>query len=127
MALAQTITIRRATRANRLRQVRAETRVDEQLRIEHAGDLIAGYTEADKVSDQRFIRAARALHSLLNSEEQRNALYILIAEWERDEATEERIVAEQGDHNHTMLALHRAATPMFVDGQFVYDGEEAGA
>lgn len=125
MALTQAI--QRAHRDSRLRQIRAELRMDEQLRIEHAGDLIAGYVDTDKKADERFIRAARHLHKLLDTDEQRNALYILIAEWERDERDEERIVGQQGEHNDTMLALHKKATPMFVDGAWTPGGEDGAA
>lgn len=127
MALTQAIEKARHSRVTRLRQVRAEIRLDEQLRIEKAGDLIAGYVEADKVGDERFVNLARDLHSILTDQDQREALYRLVAEWNRDEAAEDRSLSGMGDHNALMHAKHRQATPLFVDGSWIPGGSDGVA
>ena len=127
MALTQAIEQARASRPNRLRQVRAEVRLDEQIRIEQAGDLIAGYIDADSVGDQRFVAIARELHETLTTQEQRDALYRLVAEWTRDEEHEERTLSRMGDHNQLMHAKHRQATPLFVDGSWIPGGSDGVA
>lgn len=127
MALTQAIEQARASRPNRLRQVRAEVRMDEQIRIEHAGDLIAGYVEADKVADEKFVAIARELHTVLTDQEQRDILYRLVAEWNRDEDAEDRWHGRMSDHNQVMAAKHRQATPLFVDGSWIPGGSDGVA
>lgn len=127
MALTQAIEKARHTRVTRLRQVRAEVRLDEQLRIEKAGDLIAGYIDADRVGDERFVTFARELHSILSTQDQREALYRLVAEHNRDEDIEDRALGQMGDHNAVMHAKHKQATPLFVDGSWIPGGSDGVA
>lgn len=111
-----------ARHSNRVRQLAAELAADQKIRLDHAGDLIAGYVESDKVTDEQFVTAARNLHRLLETEEQRTALYILVATWQKEEAQEERSVGAMSDHNIVMVAAHRRATPVWVDGSWVPGG-----
>lgn len=110
------------SRERRLRQLRAELAVDQKLRLDFAANLIDGYIESDRVTDDAFVKAARDLHRLLDTDQQRTALYVLIATWKRDEDNEDRSVGQMGNHNRVMVDAHRRATPVWVDGSWTPGG-----
>lgn len=109
--------IGRATRATRRHQRLAELRMDEQLLLEVArAQLVEEWSAADTLGDDRFVRLARAHYATLTTDEQRDTMAALFAEWSRDEAHEERILTNARDTNLQSLRTHHRNTPIFVDG-----------
>ena len=127
MALAFQTRTGRAARVESLGLKRAEARIDEQIAIERAGELIGDYGQIDRIGDLKFQRAAKALYALLTTAEQTMAMHRLVATWVDDEEQEERLVREQRCHNDAHLEMFRENTPLFVDGAWIPDGDGAAA
>jgi hypothetical protein len=120
MALSRAI--QRATRQNRRRQTIAERRMDEQLLLEVArAQLTEEWSAMDVLGDDRFQRVARDLYATLTTEQQRDALTKLYAEWSRDEAQEERILTNARATNLRTIVTFRRNTPVFVEGAVIAD------
>ena len=96
--------------------------MDEQLLLEVArAQLTEEWSAMDVLGDDRFQRYARSLYALLTTDEQRNALTKLFAEWSRDEDQEERILTNARSTNLRTIAVFRRNTPVFVDGALIAD------
>ena len=120
MALSRAI--QRATRQNHRRQTIAERRMDEQLLLEVSrSQLTEEWSAMDVLGDDRFQRLARALYATLTTDEQRDALTKLYAEWSRDEEQEERILTNARSTNLRTIAVFRRNTPVFVEGAVIAD------
>lgn len=107
------------TIANRRRQTRAEARMDEQLLLEVArAQLTDEWDSADALGDAEFVRLARRLNKVLSTEEQRDLLAKLFAEWTRDEAAEERLIENARHTNSHTIETFRRNTPLFVGDEY---------
>lgn len=126
MALSRAIA--KASRQNRRRQTLAERRMDEQLLLEVArAQLTEEWSAADALGDERFMRFAREHYATLTTDEQRDSMTKVFAEWSRDEAMEERVLTNARTTNLRTIAVFRDNTPAFVDGAWVPDGSGGAA
>ena len=117
-----------ASRQNRRRQTLAEKRMDEQLLLEVArAQLVDEWSAADAMGDERFMRLARAHYATLTTDEQRDGMAALFAEWSRDESCEERVIRNAQQTNLQTIVTFKQNTPAFVDGAFVPVGSEGAA
>lgn len=115
-----TLTTRLANgaRFNRMRQTRAEARMDEQMLVAEARDQVDGFIAHDAVSDTTFESAIRRLYAMLDTEEQRQQAAKVYAVWKQAEIQDDVILADHAQHiDRTRVVLFQN-TPMFVDGAF---------
>lgn len=126
MALSRAIAA--ASRHNRRRQTLAEMRIDEQLLLEVArAQLTEEWSAIDALGDDRFQRLARSHYATLTTDEQRDTMTALFAEWSRDECLEERVLTSARTTNLQTIVTFKQNTPAFVDGAFVPGGSEGAA
>lgn len=126
--MALTREIQRATRQNRRRQTLAEMRMDEQLLLEVArSQLTEEWSAIDALGDDRFVRLAREHYATLTTQEQKDSMAAVFAEWSRDESMEERVLTEARTTNLQTIVTFKNHTPAFVDGAWVPDGEGGAA
>jgi hypothetical protein len=120
--------IHKAGRINRRRQTLSELRIDEQLLLEVArAQLNDEWTAADEMGDDRFVRFARAHYATLTTDEQRDSMAKVFAEWSRDEVIEDRLIANARQTNLQTIVTFKRNTPAFVDGAFVPGGSDGAA
>ena len=126
MALSREIA--KASRLNRRRQTLAERRMDEQLLLEVArSQLTEEWSAIDALGDDRFQRLARKHYATLTTDEQRDSMTALFAEWSRDESQEERVLTNARSTNLRTIVTFKNNTPAFVDGAWVPDGADGVA
>lgn len=114
MALAREINKARrntATRAHRDRQIRAEVRLDEIVKVAGIADE---YEQVDRAGDLDIETHFGRLWQAADTENLRDLVARTFAAWMRDEAEEERVVrASVGDSVDTL----KLNNPFWIDGQ----------
>lgn len=93
-----------ASRANRLRQQRAERRMDEIVVV---AEVHAKYEKADRDGDLRVESLIQKVHDLADDKEERKAAAQLLAAWwrsEKDEGAVRQAVVVLRDNNGFWLA-----------------------
>lgn len=113
MTLAQKIA--HSSAINRMRQRRAEARLDEQLLVAEARDQVDEFTTHDATSDMKFRAAIRRLYKTLDTDEQRELCALVYSEWDGAESEDDVILRDHADHiDRTRFVLY-ANTPLFTD------------
>lgn len=112
---------RTATTANRQRQIRAELRLEEIVKVAGIADE---YERTDRAGDLQMEAHFGNLFRLASDEEMRRAVVDAFVCWQRDEQAEERVVRGGVDESVTLL---KANNPVFIEGQYVPAGSDGAA
>lgn len=102
-----------ATAENRLRQHRAELRLEEIVKVAGIAD---DYDHADRIGDLNVETAFARIYQMAESEPMREAIVQAFVAWQNDERAEESIVHGGVDSSVSMLKRHN---PAFIEGAFV--------
>jgi len=110
-----------ATRANRARQLRAETRMDEIVKVAGIPD---GYERADRSGNLAVESAFARVYQAVDTDEERSAVARVFVAWQSDERTERLIVQDLAADSVEVL---KAGNPLFIDGAFTPSGSDGAA
>jgi hypothetical protein len=122
-----TARLNNSRRFTRLRQSRAEARMDEQLLVAEAREQVDDFIAHDSVSDTTFEAAIRRLYATLDSEEQKQLAASVYAVWKAAEIQDDVILGDHAQHIDRTRVLMFQNTPMFVDGAYAPDGSDGAA
>lgn len=105
-----------ATQINRRRQILAELRIEEQIKVQGIADE---YDRVDRVHDNEIKRAFSLAYHSVDSEPEKEAIAQAFATWIKQDARKDGRVHEDVDSAVTLL---KAQTPEFVNGAWVPTG-----
>lgn len=104
-----------ASNLSRIRQRKAEARMDEQMLVSEARDQVDTFTVHDAASDMKFRSAIRRLYRTLDTDEQRELCALVYSEWDGAESEDDSLLRDHADHiDRTRFTLY-ANTPLFTD------------
>jgi hypothetical protein len=119
--VALTRAIERATAPNRQRQLRAEMRLDEIVKVAGIAD---DYETIDRRGDLEMEKRFATLYHLVDSEAEKEAVAAAFAAWMRTERAEERHVSGAVEGSVTTLKRNN---PVWIDGAAVPSGSDGAA
>ena len=111
----------RASRDNRQRQLRAELRLEELIKV---GGIADHYEQVNRKGNLEVETAfARVMH-LVDTEDEKRAVVAAYMAWLKDEKLEQRTVRD--DTDDALLAM-KGNNPTFIDGAYVPGGSKGAA
>jgi hypothetical protein len=106
---------------NRKRQIRAELRLEEIIKV--AG-IVDTYEAVDRHGDLAVETAFARCYQLVDSDEEKAAIADAFVVWQRSERAEDLAVRGETDEAVSLLKRHN---PVFVEGQYVPSGSDGAA